>query len=133
MGDRIAFVFRCELFAVLMLLAGIIVVGNQRFLDDKAIDGIITNIPNALEINLRYLRNTFEQFILAMIAHLVLITVIDSTSAKIIPVLICWWIIARLVFWAGYHISPIGRAVGFGATFFPTLAVILFDIYKIII
>src|SRR3546814_2485969 len=38
-GERLAFVFRCEIFTVLMLLAGIGNVARQRFFSDSAIDG----------------------------------------------------------------------------------------------
>ncbi len=132
MADRLAFVFQCELFAMLMLLAGIGTIAKQRFQNKEAIDGATSNLPPAIELNLRYLQNTFEQFVLVVIAHLVLVTVIDSESVKIIPLLVCWWVIGRILFWLGYHQFPVGRAVGFGITFYPTVCVIAYSVYSVL-
>ena len=133
MADRLAFVFQFELFAMLMLLAGIGSIAKQRFQNKDAIDGATSNLPSAIEINLRYLQNTLEQFVLVVIAHLVLVTVIDSESVKIIPILVCWWVIGRILFWVGYHQFPVGRAVGFGITFYPTVCVIAYGIYRVML
>lgn len=131
-GDKLAFVIQCEIFALLMLVAGIAAVANQRFLHKEAIDGATIDLPISIQINLRYNQNTLEQFVLAVVAHLVLATVVEPDSLKIIPILVCWWIIGRIMFWIGYHVYPVGRAVGFGSTFYPTIGVIGYNIYRII-
>ena len=131
MGDRLAFTMRGELFAALILLAAIGTVGNQRALSAEAIDGS-TVLTGSIDINRRVLQNTLEQLMLALLSHLCLATFVSMAAIKIIPILITWWIFGRIAFWYGYHQSPLGRAFGFGATMYPTIAVIFFDVYHVV-
>lgn len=130
--SRLVFTIQCELFAGFVLFAAIATVGNQRFLSRDAIEGT-TNLSGSIEINRRFLQNTLEQLILAIIAHFCLVTVVDPSSVKIVPILVGWWILARLAFWYGYHRTPVGRAFGFAATMYPTVAAMLYSTYKLLI
>jgi hypothetical protein len=80
--------------------------------------------PNSsLDINTRFILNTFEQFT----AYLVAITVVGLYSpvedAKALPILTTLFVLGRILFWVGYHKNPLLRAFGFGLTFYPTVAV----------
>jgi hypothetical protein len=55
--SRIIFALRCQIFAVLMLFAGIVAVGNGRF-SSAAINPLANAESEAMRINLRYLSNT---------------------------------------------------------------------------
>jgi uncharacterized membrane protein YecN with MAPEG domain len=131
-GERLAFTLQCDLFALLMLLFGIACVANQRFFSPEAIDGSRGRPGSSLDINRRYVQNTVEQLMLLFVGHLVLATLVSEAGLKIIPVLVVFFIVARLSFWIGYHHSPVSRAFGFAATFYPTLAVLLYDIYRLL-
>lgn len=127
--ERLIFTIRCELFSLLMLLTGICIVGNVRFLT-TAIDGSRNN--KNVEIHLRYLQNTLEQFILLFIGHLILCSYITEHQMKLIPILVILFVIGRMVFWIGYLKSPTGRAFGFGTTFYPIVTVLGYDLYCLI-
>ncbi len=129
-AQRLAFTLHCDVFAGLMLLIGIGRVAGQRFFSPEAIDG--SDVGKSLTINLHYIQNTLEQTVLLVLAHLSLATVIPAHAMKIMPILVLLFVIARLCFWIGYHHNPISRAFGFAATFYPTAAVLVFVVIKII-
>lgn len=124
--ERFIFTVRCELFSLVMLFLGVCTVGNIRFLSD-AIDGSRNN--KNVEIHLRYLQNTLEQFILLLIGHLVLCTYLSEHQMKLIPILVILFVIGRIAFWFGYLKSPTGRAFGFGTTAYPTVIVLGYDLF----
>ncbi len=129
MAERFIFTIRCEFFSLLMLLAGVCVVGNVRFFTD-AIDGSRNN--QNVEIHLRYLQNTLEQFILLFVGHLILCSYLLSEQMKLIPILVILFVIGRIAFWFGYLKSPTARAFGFGTTFYPIVVVLGYDLYYLI-
>ena len=55
--SRLIFTLRCQIFPVLILLAGIVAVGNGRF-SSAAINPLANAESEAMRINLRYLSNT---------------------------------------------------------------------------
>ncbi len=55
--SRLIFTLRCQIFPVLMLLAGIVAVGNNRF-SSAALNPLANAESEAMRINLRYLSNT---------------------------------------------------------------------------
>ena len=57
-GDRLAYAAKCEFFAALMLLFGVMAVAGQRFFSDRAIEGQTEGLPRVININLRYIQNT---------------------------------------------------------------------------
>ena len=132
MGDRIAFALQWDCMAIVMLLIGVGSVARQRFFLSSAINGSAPPPGSSLDINIRYIQNTGEQCLLLVIGHVTLATVIGEASLKIVPVLAILFVIARTLFWAGYHRSPLSRAVGFAATFYPTVAVYIYCVYAIL-
>src|SRR3546814_256801 len=94
-GERLAFVFRCEIFTVLMLLAGIGNVARQRFFSDSAIDGSASGPASSIELNCRYVQNTAEQCLLAVTGHLALAVVVPATALAAVPVLVALFVVAR--------------------------------------
>jgi hypothetical protein len=136
MADRLAFAMRCDLFASLMLLAGIMNVGNRRFFSPSAIQGSAApEDPHdgALAVGRAYLQNTLEQFVILLVAHLALASVLSPPSLKILPVLVILFIIGRITFYLGYRRAPTGRAFGFALTFYPNVAVVLFTAARILL
>ena len=75
-GDRIALVFKCAAFALLPGLVGICVVSAQR-LDPTMWVRRMAKPNSALDINTRFILNTFEQFT----AYLVAIAIVALYSA----------------------------------------------------
>ncbi len=132
-GDRLAFTLRAEVFAGLTFLLGIGTVARQRFFSPEAIGGEESPRDHAIRINLRYVQNTTEQLLLAVVAHLALAALLPPAAMAVIPVLVACFVLARVTFWAGYHRSAPSRAFGFAATFYPTVAVYLYVIYRVLV
>lgn len=127
-ADRIAYALGFEIYVALMLLLGVVVVANRRFFSDTYIDGSAPEAGSTADINRRFLQNTLEQSLLALVGHMSLALVVPIEAIHIIPVLVMLFVFARICFWVGYHISPQARAFGFAATFHPTVAVFLYVI-----
>jgi MAPEG family protein len=125
---RLEYALKCEVFAALCLLAGVGAIANRRFFIPDAIGGGPTP---SLEIEQRYLENTLEQLVLAMVAHLALVVVVPDDSIRAVAILVMLFVIGRATFWIGYHISGPARAFGFATTFYPTVAVYVYVVSRI--
>lgn len=130
-GDRMAYVAKCEIFAALTLLAGVMAVAGQRFFSDHAIEGQTEGLSDALSINLRYIQNTLEQLVLLVITHMAYAATADNSEMKIIPILVSLFLIGRVCFWVGYHQSPVSRAFGFAVTFYPSVVMMVITLWRI--
>lgn len=130
--QRLFFTLRCQIFPALMLIAGIVAVGNARF-TSAAIDPLSDAESESTRVHLSYLNNTLEQFVLFLIASLVLSTFLDAHSVKLIPILTILFVLGRIAFWFGYLQDPLKRAFGMGVTLYPTFVVLLYDAYRILV
>jgi len=131
-GDRLAYVAKCELFAALMLLFGVMAVAGQRFFSRQAIEGQSNGVSRSLSINLRYIQNTLEQLVLLVIAHMAFAAVAGRDEMRLIPVLVSLFMVGRICFWIGYHQNPVSRAFGFAATFYPTAVMMFYASWRIL-
>jgi MAPEG family protein len=122
---RLAFAAKWLLVPALCLLAGIGTLGTLRFFSDDGIDGTRTPASHTLEINIRYNLNTLEQTVLAAFAWTGLALVLPHDQLGFIGVLAAVFAVGRVLFWSGYLIAPWARAIGFGLTFYPTVAALL--------
>ena len=120
---RLEYALKCEVFAALCLLAGVAKIANRRFFIPDAIEG---GDSPSIEIDRRYVQNTLEQLVLAIVAHLALVVIVAPESIRAVAVLVMLFVIGRVTFWFGYHRSGAARAFGFGTTFYPTVAVYAF-------
>ena len=126
---RLTYALKCEVFAALCLLAGVGAIANRRFFIPDAIAG---GPSPSIEIEQRYVENTLEQLVLAMVAHLVLVVVVPDDSIRVVAILVMLFVIGRATFWLGYHISGPARAFGFATTFYPTVAVYVYVVSRIV-
>ena len=134
-GDRLALVMKCAVFAILPGVIGVAVVAAQR-LDPEMWVGQKVRPNSSLDINTRFILNTFEQFTLYIIGLAGLAVYAPIEEARSLPILTGLFLLGRILFWIGYHKNPLLRAFGFGITFYPMVAVytwlllyMLFDIY----
>lgn len=102
----------------LVIAALIARLAQRRFFDDTLIDGEQPPPGSPADIDQRVLVNTIEQALLALLLWPVVAFVLGGA---VVLALGAGFALARLVFWVGYHISPPLRALGFAATFYPTL------------
>lgn len=120
-ADRLALVIKDAVFALLPGIIGICVVAAQR-LDPGQFVGRVPKPNSAVDINNKFILNTFEQFTAWFIANAGLAMYCPIEEARTLPLLTALFVLGRILFWVGYHKNPYLRAFGFGITFYPTVA-----------
>src|SRR5262249_43015059 len=83
-SSRLAYALQANAFAVIPLLAGIMTVGNNRFLSE-AIDPTLRKEDAATQINGRVVDNTLQQFVLFLVATIALTLNLTPPHITIIP------------------------------------------------
>ena len=97
-------------------------IAQARFFDARIIDGSAPAPGTRADAALRVLRNTAEQALLAVLVWPALAVMVSPGRLGIIPCLGLNFVLARMLFWAGYAHGAPARSFGFAATFYPTLA-----------
>lgn len=120
--DKIALVFKCAAFALVPGIVGICIVAAQR-LNPNLMVGRTPKPNSSLDINTRFILNTFEQFTAYLVAIAVVALYSPVGEARALPILTTLFVLGRMLFWVGYHKNAYLRAFGFGLTFYPTVAV----------
>ena len=69
---------------------------------------------------------------LFFVGCLILYTFLDTYSIKLIPILAILFVLGRIAFWIGYLKEPIEGAFGQGVTLYPTIAVLIYDAYRVL-
>jgi len=129
MSSRLAFTLQANAIAILPLLAGIVTVGNDRFVSE-AIDPTRRKEDLATQINGRVVENTLQQFVLFLVATTALSVSLTSAQMRIIPAAVIVFIVARIAFWVGYRIDPLYRAFGMAATAYLNVGLLAFALWK---
>jgi hypothetical protein len=131
LGDRIALVIKDAVIAILPAVLAICIVAAQR-LDPSMWVGRTAKPNSALDINTKFILNTFEQFILYFIGNAGMALYCPPEEARSLIILTTLFLLGRVLFWVGYHYNPYVRAFGFGITFYPTVAVYLWLILRMV-
>ncbi|MBI6629630.1 MAPEG family protein [Pontibaca salina] len=105
----------------LVIAALIARLAQRRFFDDQLIDGDAPPPGSPTDIDQRVLMNTLEQAALALLLWPLVAFVLGGA---VVLALGGGFVLARLAFWLGYHLSPPLRAFGAAATFYPTLVAV---------
>ncbi len=129
--ERVKLVLTSSMFASAPVVVAIIIVAAQR-LNPRLMVGHIVRPNSPLDINMRFIQNTFEQLILYFIAHLGVIKYAYPHEARLLIALTILFLIGRLLFWYGYHKNPRLRAFGFGVTFYPTVAIYIWLFLRVL-
>jgi hypothetical protein len=112
-GARMVFALKCCAIATLFcLVTGIEAVAHERLQSD-AFDPLSGHETKRLRVNLRYLQNTLEQWIVFAIGLFGLAAYSpDGDAMRAVEATTAVWILSRLAFWAGYHRSAAMRGLG---------------------
>jgi uncharacterized MAPEG superfamily protein len=70
--------------------------------------------------------------VLFIVGSLILSTFLDTYSIKLIPILATLFVFGRIAFWICYLKDPLDRAFGQGVTLYPTIAVLIYDVYRVL-
>jgi hypothetical protein len=108
---------------VMALMVGRIAV--RRFFDDDALEGAGFAPGSGAEIDARVLQNTFEQLVLALALWPVTGFILAANGPGVILCLGIGFALMRGLYWIGCHMSPLLRAFGFAATFYPTVMALI--------
>ncbi|WP_108809994.1 MAPEG family protein [Sphingorhabdus sp. Alg231-15] len=110
-GDRLAFAIKWMCFPVLALVAGMGAIGAGRIFSEYA-DGSTPPVGTRLELHRRYMQNTVEQLLIFIPTQLALVTLLPADRLAVIPVWAVLFLVARILFWAGYIKNPMYRSLG---------------------
>lgn len=130
--DRVVFTLRWLIVSLLPVWAGVILVGNVRFAT-SAIDPIDKSGEKYIKMRSNFLQNTVEQFLLHSFGLTVLSTYLSEESMHWVPLLVILFVVSRVLFFVGYSIHPLKRAIGFFMTFTPSVAVMLYSLWCLIV
>jgi len=129
-AERLAYALRANIVAIVPFFVMLITVGNSRFLSD-AIDPTRRAESRSMEIDGRVADNTLQQNFVFAVATLALSTVVPLAYLQAIWACTIVFVVARLLFWAGYRINPLYRAPGMSATAYMNLGMILYVLYRL--
>ena len=111
LSNRFAYAICCSLPMLLSLFAGIKKVAIKRA-QTGAGDPLSGN-EHFIQIHKNYTTNTLEQFVLGLTLMLILAAYTDNPQVlRLLPVYSFVFTFGRIVFWIGYSIGSIYRAVG---------------------
>jgi hypothetical protein len=130
-SSRLVYALQASVFAVLPLLIGIMMVGNDRFLSE-AIDPTLQKEDRATQINGRVVENTLQQFVMFLVGTLALSVNLTAEQMRAIPAVVIVFIVARILFWVGYRIHPLYRAFGMAATGYLNVGILALALWKIL-
>jgi len=112
-GARMLVALKCLAVATLFaLVAGVEAVAHER-LQSAAFDPLAGHQTKRLKVNLRYLQNTLEQFVIFGVGLFGLAAYLTTAEAmRAIPATTVIWVLNRYAFWIGYHRSAAMRGLG---------------------
>jgi len=119
-ADRVLFTLKWQSLSILTLLWAFRQVERIRF-TTIAIDPTHPQADALVDVPRRYLQNTLEQLIISIFGQVILSIHLTNQAPRVIPVLVCLFVLGRIMFWIGYSRDPLKRAPGFFTTFAPNL------------
>jgi len=123
--DRAIFVGTWGMAIVAWLALCIGALARHRFLSDKDIDGSgLTKGSNRAIILQAVLQNTLEQVTLAGFVYGSCAILLPYHWLPVIPASALLFSLGRALFFRGYGSGAAARALGFGLTFYPTIALL---------
>lgn len=113
----------------LVMAAMVMRVATRRLGDEGAMRG--APLQGKAAVDQRVLQNTLEQVVLALCIWPAAAVLLGEQGPGMIMTLGAGFAVARVVFWVGYHLSPMLRVVGFAASFWPTVLVALWALWRL--
>ena len=110
-------------FVALALVYGIAGIARKRFFQQELIGGAAYDAPgNDLRVDKAILQNTLEQGVLAVAGYSGLAAVAPGLGPVLLPAFVILFLFGRILFILGSRKGAGHRALGFGLTFYPTVA-----------
>jgi hypothetical protein len=123
-GERLAYAARWLPLAAAPLFLMVAAVGNARFASE-AIDPTLGKEDRKTVVNGRVADNTLQQLALFAAGVLGLAASLPPERMPVIGAAAIVFAICRILFWIGYRIHPLYRALGFSSTAYLNLGLLL--------
>lgn len=130
-GERIALVLKLLVLPAGFLLVVVHVVALTRLITG-AIDPLTDDASAWRRVDMRVLGNTVEQTLIFMPLLLAAAMMVRADETPWLIALPVAFVLARVAFWIGYRIGPMGRAPGMAAGFFINLGLLGFVVARIL-
>ncbi|XP_032090024.1 transmembrane protein 79 [Thamnophis elegans] len=128
MSARLVYTLRCGAFATFPIILGMMVYGVSRLCASSLQP--FEELSREVEIHRHFVSQSVDLFILYFFNIAVLSTYLSQEGLKLIPLLTGLFAISRLLYWLAYAMGRSFRGFGFGLTFLPLVAMLLFNLYS---
>ncbi|XP_070622192.1 transmembrane protein 79 [Erythrolamprus reginae] len=128
MSARLVYTLRCGVFATFPIILGMMVYGLSRLCASSLQP--FEELSREVEIHRHFVSQSVDLFILYFFNIAVLSTYLPQEVLKLIPLLTALFAISRLLYWLAYAMGRSFRGFGFGLTFLPLVAMLLFNLYS---
>ncbi|XP_077183158.1 transmembrane protein 79 [Paroedura picta] len=125
---RLVYTLRCGVFATFPIIIGMVVYGVSRLCFSSLQP--FGELRREVEIHRHYVSQSVHLFILYFFNIAVLSTYLPQEGLKLIPLLTGLFALSRLLYWLAYAMGRSFRGFGFGLTFLPLVAMLLFNLYS---
>ncbi|XP_049736739.1 transmembrane protein 79 [Loxodonta africana] len=126
-SSRLVYTLRCGVFATFPIVLGILVYGLS-LLCFSALRPF-GEPRREVEIHRRYVAQSVQLFILYFFNLAVLSTYLPQDTLKLLPLLTGLFAISRLIYWLTFAVGRSFRGFGYGLTFLPLLAMLVWNLY----
>ncbi|XP_005411725.1 PREDICTED: transmembrane protein 79 [Chinchilla lanigera] len=127
MSSRLVYTLRCGVFATLPIVLGLLVYGLS-LLCFSALHPF-GEPRREVEIHRQYVAQSVQLFILYFFNLAVLSTYLPQDTLKLLPLLTGLFAISRLIYWLSFAVGRSFRGFGYGLTFLPLLAMLVWNLY----
>ncbi|XP_028609159.1 transmembrane protein 79 [Grammomys surdaster] len=127
MSSRLVYTLRCGVFATFPIVLGLLVYGLS-LLCFSALRPF-GEPRREVEIHRQYVTQSVQLFILYFFNLAVLSTYLPQDTLKLLPLLTGLFAISRLIYWLTFAVGRSFRGFGYGLTFLPLLAMLVWNLY----
>ncbi|XP_051013415.1 transmembrane protein 79 [Acomys russatus] len=127
MSSRLIYTLRCGVFATFPIVLGLLVYGLS-LLCFSALRPF-GEPRREVEIHRQYVAQSVQLFVLYFFNLAVLSTYLPQDTLKLLPLLTGLFAISRLIYWLTFAVGRSFRGFGYGLTFLPLLAMLMWNLY----
>ncbi|XP_053551646.1 transmembrane protein 79 [Bombina bombina] len=128
---RLVYTLRCGVFASFPIVLGVIIQGISR-LCTSYFDPFKPKVRE-VTIHQRFVKQGTFLFVLYIFNLAVLATYLPQDYLKLIPLLICLFVISQLIYWLSFAVGRPFRSFGYGMTFMPLVCMLACNLFFIFI
>ncbi|KAJ8354694.1 hypothetical protein SKAU_G00222610 [Synaphobranchus kaupii] len=127
---RLIYTLRCSVFATVPIILGMFVLGVSR-LRYSSVKPLCDGEEECREVRLhrQYVSDSLSLFLLYFLQLGIMATYLSQELLKLVPLLTIIFAFGRLIYWVSVAMGSSVRAVGFGFSFLPMLAMLGTNLY----